>query len=59
VRVAYQEFAHPVYRQGTLPFEANLSALDLLFHRGASAGELLRAAAPQGAEAPDQVVHHA
>ena len=59
VRVAYQEFAHPVYRQGTLPFEANLSALDLLFHRGAGAAELLRAAAPRATEAPGAVVHHA
>jgi WbqC-like protein len=58
VRVAYQEFAHPVYRQGMLPFEANLSALDLLFHRGADAGALLRAAGPGPAEAP-RVVHHA
>lgn len=59
VRVAYQEFAHPVYRQGTLPFEPNLSALDLLFHLGAGAGELLRAAAPQASGAPVAVVHHA
>jgi hypothetical protein len=58
VRVAYQEFAHPVYRQGALPFEANLSALDLLFHRGANAGDLLRAAAPQDVDAPAQEVHH-
>jgi hypothetical protein len=59
VRVVYQEFAHPVYRQGALPFEANLSALDLLFHCGSGAGELLRAAAPQPAAGPAPVVHHA
>ena len=59
VRISYQEFAHPVYRQGTLPFEANLSALDLLFHRGPGGGDLLRGAAPDAVAAPAPVVHHA
>jgi len=54
--VEYQEFVHPVYRQGALPFEPSLSALDLLFHCGPGAGELLRAASP--AAGPAAAVHH-
>lgn len=32
IEIAYQEFRHPTYAQGALPFEPKLSALDLLFH---------------------------
>jgi hypothetical protein len=44
VRLAFQAFRHPTYTQGDLPFEARLSTLDLLFHCGAGAGDLVRGA---------------
>ena len=42
VRVEFQEFRHPVYRQCHDGFEPNLSAVDLLFARGPQAAALLR-----------------
>jgi hypothetical protein len=43
VRIAYQEFAHPVYRQcGASPFIPGLSSIDLLLNCGPAAGDLLR-----------------
>lgn len=41
IRVRFQEFHHPVYRQRFEPFVPGLSSLDLLFNCGEEAGELL------------------
>jgi len=49
----FQEFHHPVYPQGPGPFVPNLSAVDLLFHAGSRAGEIIRASgAPQSPARP-------
>jgi hypothetical protein len=43
VRVAFQHFMHPHYRQrGAAPFQPGLSALDVLFNCGTRSAELLR-----------------
>jgi hypothetical protein len=43
VRIDYQQFEHPVYRQcGEQPFIKGLSSLDLLFNCGPEAARLLR-----------------
>jgi len=43
VRIEYQQFEHPVYRQcGAQPFIKGLSSLDLLFNTGPEAARLLR-----------------
>jgi hypothetical protein len=46
IAVEFHDFLHPVYRQCWAGFEANLSALDLLFNCGGTALESLTVAAP-------------
>jgi hypothetical protein len=41
VRLAFQEYSHPTYDQGGIPFLPQLSAIDLLFHHGPEAGRIL------------------
>ena len=41
VRVKFQEFRHPVYRQRYEPFVPAMSGLDLLFNHGAEARKIL------------------
>ncbi len=41
IRVRFQEFHHPVYRQCYEPFVPGLSSMDLLFNHGGQAGEIL------------------
>lgn len=53
IRVLYQEFAHPAYRQQPNPesFVPGLSTLDLLFNEGPRAAEMLaQLAQPQAAQ---------
>jgi hypothetical protein len=38
----FAQFTHPVYRQRYPGFEANMSAIDLLFNTGPHAGEIIR-----------------
>jgi hypothetical protein len=43
VRIEYQQFEHPVYRQcGAAPFTKGLSSLDMLLNCGPAIGDLLR-----------------
>ncbi|MFH1618387.1 MAG: WbqC family protein [bacterium] len=44
IKVVFQEFRHPVYRQYGTEFISNLSAVDLIFHAGREAGNILRRA---------------
>lgn len=46
IAVEFHDYRHPVYRQCWPGFEANLSALDLLFNRGGSGFESLTGATP-------------
>jgi len=41
IKVAVQEFHHPVYPQGRGSFEANLAVVDLLFHCGPRSRDIL------------------
>ena len=41
VRIAFQDYLHPVYDQGGAAFLPNLSAIDLLFHHGPEARRIL------------------
>lgn len=41
IPVLVQDFEHPVYPQGKLPFLPNLAAADLLFHTGRAAAQIL------------------
>ena len=41
IRVRFQEFHHPIYRQCYEPFIPALSSVDLLFNHGPQAGEIL------------------
>ena len=34
IRIAYQDFRHPIYKQRSQPFEPCLTAFDLLFNEG-------------------------
>jgi WbqC-like protein family len=49
VQLAFQDYSHPVYDQGGVPFLANLSAIDLLFHHGPEAGRILMTSDQGGA----------
>jgi hypothetical protein len=42
IAVEFQDFRHPLYRQCHPGFEANLSALDVLFNEGPGAARLWR-----------------
>ncbi|TWO68956.1 WbqC family protein [Caenimonas sedimenti] len=42
IALRFHDYAHPVYPQGSLPFEPYLSVVDLLAHHGADSLRLLR-----------------
>jgi len=57
VSVQWQGFHHPHYSQGEgRPFVPGLTVLDLLFHCGPAAKEVLASGAPQSREVPLHVV---
>ncbi len=41
IGLRFQEFHHPIYSQGDMPFEPTLSSIDLLAHHGPRAGAIL------------------
>lgn len=46
IKVGFQDFHHPVYPQFNGQFLSHLTALDMIFHCGAEAAAMLRAANP-------------
>ncbi|MDO5752142.1 WbqC family protein [Arthrobacter sp.] len=56
IPIRVQEFEHPVYQQGTLPFLPNLATADMLFHTGTDAAEILAAGSAEHQKAASSPV---
>ncbi|QQR59910.1 MAG: WbqC family protein [Candidatus Melainabacteria bacterium] len=41
IKIVYHDYSHPVYRQRWMPFEPNMSAIDLLFNCGPDSKKIL------------------
>jgi len=54
IRVVFQEFHHPIYRQLHEPFLPCMSAIDLLFNYGPQSLDVIKGV---GVETTDQVFH--